>query len=150
MGIVQNTELFGVPSKQFNTRSSISKKIEVYGLCYPLDKNKQKKGYLNKVTGKDLVKGAIIQLLKTERGERVMNPDFGCTLRRFLFEPLDETLFQAIKQEIIYSFNTYILGAKILKINVSSGPENSEINVVLTVQLLSEQLTIFDVPITIS
>ena len=150
MGIVQDTQLFGVTPKDFNKRSPISKKVAVFGLAYPLEKNKESRGYFSKETGKDLVKGAITQLLKTERGERVMNPNFGCTLRRFLFEPLDETLFQAIKQEIISSFNRYILGATILKINVSGNLENSEINIVLTVQLSSEDLVIFDVPVTIS
>lgn len=149
MGIVQDTELFGVPSKDFNKRSPISKKEVVFGLAYPLEKNKESRGYFSKATGKSLVRGAITQLIKTERGERVMNPDFGCTLRRFLFEPLDETLFQAIKQEIILSFNKYILGATILKLEVSSDLENSKIDIVLTVQLSSEDLIIFDVPVTI-
>lgn len=147
--------LFGLTPTRFNTQSPQSKKSEVYGLGYPLHKNKTEGGYFTKVTGKELIIGAIKQLVYTEKGERVMLPDFGCSLKRFLFEPLDETVFSAIKREIIEAFSKYIVGARILSLNVFSGKTNgpSESNsllVVLTVQIATEDLLIFDVPILIS
>ena len=41
------------------------------------------------------IKQAIVNLLLTNKGERLMNPRYGSDIRRFLFEPLDYgTAFQ--------------------------------------------------------
>ena len=39
----------------------------------------------------DSVRQAILLLLSTTPGERVMRPDYGCQLRRLVFSPNDET-----------------------------------------------------------
>ncbi len=44
-------------------------------------------GRLEFLAGADLVRQAIHIILETEPGERVMNPDFGCGLRRYLMKP---------------------------------------------------------------
>lgn len=74
---------------------------------------------LPKTSGIELVKNNLIQLLRTERGERVMLPDFGCNLRKYLFEPLDEETFRSIKNEILTTINKYAVGVNILKLSVS-------------------------------
>ena len=147
--------LFGLRPSSFAEKSSQSKKREIFGLGYPLHKDKTKGGFFTKVTGIELIKGAITQLLKTEKGERVMQPNFGCSLKRFLFQPIDETLFLQIRSEIISSFNRYIKGARILNISVGPAEDNgttegSAIKVVLRVQLIAEDLIVFDVPVTLS
>lgn len=38
------------------------------------------------------IRSSLEVLLSTEVGERVMQPRYGCDLRRLLFEPLDRTL----------------------------------------------------------
>ena len=35
------------------------------------------------------IKQAIVNVLLTNKGERLMNPRYGSDIRRFLFEPLD-------------------------------------------------------------
>ena len=41
------------------------------------------------------IKQSIVNLLLTNKGERLMNPEYGSDIRRFLFEPLDYgTAFQ--------------------------------------------------------
>ncbi|HJR26266.1 MAG TPA: GPW/gp25 family protein [Acidimicrobiales bacterium] len=44
-------------------------------------------GRLPKVAGPDAVRQAIVTILDTEPGERLMRPGFGCALRRYLMEP---------------------------------------------------------------
>ena len=34
------------------------------------------------------IKEAIIIILSTQKGERIMCPDFGCRLKEYMFEPL--------------------------------------------------------------
>lgn len=43
------------------------------------------------VDGHDSVRQAILLLLSTILGERVMRPDYGCQLHRLVFSPNDET-----------------------------------------------------------
>ena len=147
--------LFGLRPSSFSEKSSQSKKREIFGLGYPLHKDKTQGGFFTKVTGIELIKGAITQLLKTEKGERVMQPNFGCSLRRFLFQPIDESLFLQIRSEINSSFNRYIKGARILSLSVGPAAdkgtaEGGAIKVVLRVQLLAEDLIVFDIPVTLS
>ena len=42
------------------------------------------------------IKQAIVNLLMTNKGERLMNPDYGSDIRRYLFEPLDYGTSQQI------------------------------------------------------
>jgi uncharacterized protein len=39
------------------------------------------------VAGADAVRQAIVLLLETDPGERIMRPDYGCGLRRYLMRP---------------------------------------------------------------
>ncbi|MEZ4870562.1 MAG: GPW/gp25 family protein [Caldilineaceae bacterium] len=43
------------------------------------------------VAGDDTIRQAILLLLSTRPGERVMRPDYGCDIYRVLFAPNDET-----------------------------------------------------------
>ena len=48
-------------------------------------------GRLAEVSGHDAVRQAIILLLTTIPGERVMRPSYGCPLHRLMFAPNDAT-----------------------------------------------------------
>ena len=49
------------------------------------------------------IKQAIVNLLLTNKGERVMQPDYGSDIRSFLFEPLDFGTAQQIQDNIVYT-----------------------------------------------
>lgn len=51
-------------------------------------------------TGPALVRQSILIILDTEPGERVMRPEFGCGLRRFIMEPNNPTTRAAIAREV--------------------------------------------------
>ena len=75
------------------------KNISSIGLMYPLFATK--KGNQNvSYTTLDAVKTDIITLLKTRRGERVMQPTFGIALDRYIFEPNVDSLLEDIKTDI--------------------------------------------------
>jgi uncharacterized protein len=50
--------------------------------------------------GSALVRQSILLILDTEPGERVMRPDFGCGLRRYLMEPNTPATRAAIAREV--------------------------------------------------
>jgi len=125
-----------------------------YGLSFPIGKQKLKGGFFKRESGKNLIKDAVHQLLKTERGERVLLPRFGCNLRKYLFQPLDEATFEGIKREIVVSFNRYIVGARLKKLKVvpygDLGPAGgNSLLVTLTIELREADLTVFDVEVVI-
>lgn len=49
------------------------------------------RGSIAMVDDRDSVRQAILLLLSTIPGERVMRPDYGCRLHRLVFSPNDET-----------------------------------------------------------
>ena len=148
------TTIYGSIQKRYNIKSSKSQKKEIYGLNYPLGST-QYGGIFSKSSGINMIKNSVEQLLLTERGERIMLPNYGCNLRRYLFQPLDETTFQGIRNEIETSFRNYIVGAKIQKLAVfptgDAGPAGgNSLQVILTLKLDKSDLEVFDVGVTIS
>jgi|TARA_R100000455_G_C6269287_1_gene124880 phage baseplate assembly protein W len=146
--------VYGSIQDRYNIQAPKSARQEVFGLHYPLGSSKNG-GVFNKTSGINMIKGAVEQLLLTERGERVMLPNFGCNLRRYLFQPLDETTFNSIKREIQTSFSNYIVGAKITKLSVfptgDSGPAGgNSLKVILSLKLDKSDLEIFDVEVKIA
>jgi uncharacterized protein len=57
-------------------------------------------GRLPLVAGPEKVRQAIYTILDTDPGERVMRPDFGCGLRRWLMHPNNPATRAAIGREI--------------------------------------------------
>lgn len=120
---------------------------KVYGLGFPIG-SRLTGAYFQKRSGLDLVKGNIRQLLLTERGERVMLPNYGCNLRRFLFQPLDEITFQDIKTEILTSLSKYSKGTKVLRLRVFPSDDN-RINISLTIQIKEIEGATTEVEVTV-
>ena len=150
----QTVEVFGSVPPKYMKQGIASQKQEVYGLSFPLG-SALGGGFFSKRSGIVMIKEAVKQLLLTERGERVMLPNFGCNLRKFLFQPLNESTFESIKREIQYSFKNYIVGANIVKLAVfpmgEAGPAGgNSLKVVLSLNLDKADLEIFDVEVNIS
>jgi phage baseplate assembly protein W len=57
---------------------------------------------------KDQVKSNLINLLLTNKGERIMNPEFGCDLKRVLFEGITDDLAEIIQEVITNSIDIFI------------------------------------------
>lgn len=62
---------------------------------------------------------AITNILATEPGERVMKPDFGCNLSKYVFEPIDYITASDIQTEIIYAINKFEPRVENLLVNVT-------------------------------
>jgi len=148
------TNIYGKIQERYTVEAVQSKKKEIYGLQFPLGSSPNG-GIFSKSSGIQMIKNSVQQLLLTERGERIMLPNYGCNLRKYLFQPLDETTFQGIRNEIETSFRNYIVGAKIAKLSVfptgDAGPAGgNSLQVVLTLKLDTADLEVFDVGVTIS
>lgn len=117
MAISNNVTTYGKVAPSTIQDATTLKSPRLQGLNYPIPKN-PKNGYFSKSTNLELVKSNLSSLIKTERGERFMRPDYGCNLRKFLMEPLDETTFSLIKEEIVTSIRRYLSTVSIGKLQV--------------------------------
>ena len=157
---------YGAPVSIDVRKVSSSKFAKRTGLAYPLignlkditgnpvslQKSKGQGGYFSKNYGVTLIRNNLRQLILCNKGERVMLPDYGMSLNKYLFEPLDETTFYLIKNDILSTLATYFSSVHVLGIKVFASPrkqDEHQLIVSLTLQLLDQSLDIFDVEVTL-
>tara|TARA_Y100000004_G_scaffold134811_1_gene152500 strand:+ start:128 stop:571 length:444 start_codon:yes stop_codon:yes gene_type:complete len=112
-----NVTTYGNVAPPVIRRPTVLQDPKLQGLNYPIPKN-PKNGYFSKASNLNLIKSNLSSLIRTERGERFMRTDYGCNLRKFLLEPLDEALFAAIKEEVVLSVRRYLSTVAVNKIQV--------------------------------
>ena len=76
----------------------------------------------------DAVKQNVKLLLQTRKGERLMQPNLGIDLHRFLFEPLDDDLILEIQNEIVETFSLWLPFVTIKDMSVGMDEDASDIN----------------------
>lgn len=84
---------------------------------------------------KDQIKSNVINLLLTNRGERIMNPNFGADIKDVLFEGMTETIVPLIQDKITTAFSSYIPQASISKIDVVFSEDTNTVNVTVNYTL---------------
>ena len=75
--------------------------------------------------GMDLVRQSIETILDTEPGERIMLPDFGCGLRRYLMEPNTLTTRTAMAEDITDALRTWEPRIRLTNVAVTPGEDPS-------------------------
>ena len=83
------------------------------------------------------VKQAVLNLLLTNKGERVYDSDYGSNIRTYLFEPLDFGTAGTIKDEIVRTLKTYEPRVSIDECVVEPNIESNGFDVRLDFQVLS-------------
>ena len=95
---------------------------------------------------KDQIKSNLINLLLTDKGERVMNPEFGADLRRSLFEGINEDNNEIIRFKIINAVNAFIPEVTLTDIEIESNTDYNSLNIIISYRLnisgTSDQITI--------
>jgi phage baseplate assembly protein W len=77
---------------------------------------------------KDQTKSNLINLLLTNKGERVMNPEFGCDLGTVLFEGITEDTSELIKNLINTNVAIFVPEVQITDVIVNIGTDYSNNN----------------------
>jgi phage baseplate assembly protein W len=147
MVISTSVNTYGVRTSQSIERPIVLKERRLSGLNYPIPKNPTE-GYFSKSTNLQLIRSNLRSLIKTERGERFMRPDYGCNLRKFLMEPLDEATFNLIKEEITVSIRRYLSTVSLRKIQVIES-DTGNLNVSLFCALRDSIATAFNIGVRI-
>ena len=86
----------------------IDRDDDIYvGIEFPLDYSQE--GFFRKTkTIRQQVKSNIRNLLLTERGERLFQPNFGSNLKSLLFEQITPTNLESIENDIRSSLSTWL------------------------------------------
>ena len=97
-------------------------------------------------TTKDQIKSNLINLLLTDIGERVMNPNFGTSLKRFLFEGITNINNEALIDSLNNSISIYIPEVTVTNIilipTTDSNLINLTINYYLNISQTPDQVTV--------
>lgn len=80
----------------------------------------------------DAVKNSIRNIVLTNRGERFFNKDFGCDVRKMLFENFDSSTEASIKSFIELAISNFEPRAKLIDVSVSGEPDLNAFAVTIT------------------
>jgi len=128
MTVSDTVKVYGKVAPRSATSIVDNKVVELAGLRYPIPKLPER-GYFSKAVNVKLVRSGLRDVIRTVPGERFMLPDYGCNVRNFLFEPLDEGTFLAIKDDVNTSIRKYLKKVTIGKLQVlKSGETGLKVN----------------------
>ncbi|MDH3299300.1 MAG: GPW/gp25 family protein [Acidimicrobiia bacterium] len=97
------------------------------GPAFPLVPNPVRKS-LDYHQGSRKVRESIELILMTEPGERVMRPDFGCGLRRFLMEPNTVATRSRLERTVTRALELFEPRINLLDVRAIPGDEPSLVN----------------------
>lgn len=84
---------------------------------------------------REQTKSNLINLLLTNKGERLFNPDFGADLKKTLFEGITDETTDLIKSLINNNVNIFLPNVRINDVIISSTKDNNIINILLKYEL---------------
>lgn len=119
------------------------------GIGFPFKKDST---YVSKAVEVELAKSNLRQLLNTIPGERVMLPEFGCSLNSLLFEPFDEDLVVKVRDRVTESISQSIPYLKITRLRVYRADETQGFGlptlvIKLSCQIREDENAIFEVDV---
>lgn len=116
------------------------------GISLPFGRSGTNQLFNKTYNTKDQIKSNFINLLLTNKGERILNPEFGSNLRQLLFENITSITEENIKDAIISSANIYLPEIQVVNIILNNEYDSNTINItidyILRISGTSEQITI--------
>ncbi|WP_156252633.1 GPW/gp25 family protein [Pseudactinotalea terrae] len=83
--------------------------------------------------GAEVTRQAILLVLLTAPGERVMRPDYGCRLRELAFAPNDDTTAGLAMHHVRRALSRWVPEAELLSIDADADPDDAGVLVVQVV-----------------
>ena len=85
---------------------------------------------------KEQIKSNLINLLLTDKGERIMNPEFGADLRKSLFENMNNDSTELLRIKIIDAISIFIPEVELGNIDIENDFDYNTLNVTINYRLL--------------
>jgi phage baseplate assembly protein W len=97
-------------------------------------------GGIEMVAENDSVRQALLLLLSTIPGERVMRPDYGCLIHRLVFSPNDETTAGLAIHYVRRAIDLWEPRIDVLRLDATRNPEVPErLNILLEYRVRATQ-----------
>jgi phage baseplate assembly protein W len=97
-------------------------------------------------TTKDQIKSNLVNLLLTDIGERVMNPEFGCNLKKYIFEGITEANSELLVNNLANSIAIFIPEITVTNIIVTPNPDYNLIELtvdyIMNISQTPDQVTV--------
>jgi phage baseplate assembly protein W len=90
-------------------------------------------------TNEASVNRSIRNLLRTNRGERLYQPDIGSDLQQLLFEPMIDSTGDLIRKFVQNTITNYEPRAKVLNVEVKAYEESNAYSVTIYYMLINRQ-----------
>lgn len=91
-------------------------------------------------TTAEQIKYNLINLLLTSKGERLFDPNFGCDLKKLIFDPMSSN--DVVEQMIIPQIDTYLNSIELTNINVDTSYQ--DYSVVLNIEYKIKHTSVTD------
>jgi uncharacterized protein len=91
-------------------------------------------GRMDLAVGADKVRQSVMLILETEPGERVMRPDFGCGLERYLMAPNNEVTRAQLSGSIEAALQRWEPRISVEEVDVYAGDDPAEVIVSIRYQ----------------
>jgi uncharacterized protein len=105
------------------------------GLTFPLQSNVQ--GGLQLSSEAQKIRESIWLILRTDLGERLYRPNFGCRLSELAFAPLNNDTLLRIRLYVLEALQTWEPRIDIDEVRADPEPETGRVNIVVDYRLKS-------------
>ena len=99
---------------------------KTYGINFPFQDSTDGKYLSLSQTTDEEIRTDLLHLILTRKGSRYYLPDFGTRIYEFIFEPMDGTTFQAIKEDVTNAVEKYIPNLTINDVTITPYLEDLE------------------------
>lgn len=91
------------------------------------------------MTDSAAIRQSILNILRTNHGEKPFDPLFGANLQAYLFENVDYITAAAISNDIDSAIRRDEPRVNIINVQVRARPDNNAVHITVTVEVLSTQ-----------
>jgi phage baseplate assembly protein W len=120
------------------------------GIDLPIRRGNDKEGFFATTsTTIEAVKNNIRNLLNTNQGERLFQPNIGINLRQYLFGQITEETLLQIEESISSTFNFWLPFVQIQNINLKNGTNANSIVIDILFNIKQDPNTLESVQISI-
>lgn len=113
-----------------SSSTGLSARLLGTGPSFPFTPDRRR-GHLDLRSGPEKVRQAIELILRTEPGERVMRPSFGCPLRQFLMAPNTVTTRAGLERAVTRSLQAHEPRIDLLDVMATPGDDPALIHLTI-------------------
>lgn len=85
----------------------------------------------------DAVKESIKNLILTDRGERLFQPDIGSDIRKMLFENINSATVEIIKNLVRTTIRNYEPRANLIGVDVLTSIDSLQVDIIITFNIIN-------------